>query len=174
VKRVGHQRGAFTLMELMIVIAIVGLLGGQAVAGYAAWKRSTALQEAVSLALTAARRASSESLTFGRPYLLRYDAARNTLSGFRCEQVSAGADETRYVEDLVQTLPEEVRLATSGGSAQWLLDAGGAFLEPSGALAEQQRMEFVLVCGTGGGELVRFVRLEAGGRLRVATRREGP
>lgn len=118
-RRPGREAG-FTLVEVMVTIALAGVLMGLAVAGWQGWSRAAA-QEGLVLDLRGAlRMAQQQAVTEGSSTCVRFDVAAETWSRFRgrCDDPGAqlvegpvavgdglGLDDARFQHDSTTYLP---------------------------------------------------------------------
>ena len=67
-------RGAFTLIEIVLAVALVALLAGMALVNFGAWRSGQALDEGAQRWETALRMARAEAANLGRRLRLAFDA----------------------------------------------------------------------------------------------------
>jgi prepilin-type N-terminal cleavage/methylation domain-containing protein len=119
---------AFTLIELMVVVALMGVAVATAVLGMRAWQRSSNLQKAVSDVSALLERAASETLDRRVPY--RIAATATGLAGARWRLDAAKASASLYVDsppDRTVTCGVGVKavpLAKAGTDGAWILERG--------------------------------------------------
>lgn len=131
------SRRGFTLVELVVSLAILGLAMQVVLPAAAAWRRQTALRKATSDVAWLFRRASLESRRRFLPYRVEFDAARRMLTGSRSE-LEAGQGASRWVADRTVQLDGPVRATRPENNTVWIVDRGcpGADAElPDGSAA---------------------------------------
>ncbi|MBF0460950.1 MAG: pilin [Magnetococcales bacterium] len=126
----GNQQG-FTLIELMIVIAIIGILAAVALPAYKDYTVRAKVGEAISLT-SGAKQAVAESYmstsTWPTTNALAGLAAANTITGTYVSQVAVGANGVVTATfGAAAPVPPEIQNATivltptaNGGSVSWV------------------------------------------------------
>jgi type II secretion system protein H len=84
VTRTHPQRDSgFTLIEVMVTIALMGILMAFAVSGWSSWAKASAHSGAARETQSAMRQAQQQAVTEGRAMCVQFDDAADTYSVFR-------------------------------------------------------------------------------------------
>lgn len=89
--RTSHPRdGGFTMAEMMVAIALLGLMAALAIGGYSRWATSSAHVGTAREIQTTMRQAHQQAVTEGRATCVWFDAAASTYTVYRgtCESAT--------------------------------------------------------------------------------------
>lgn len=105
----------FSLIELMIAVAIMGILAGFAMPSYQAWIANTKVRTATESILNGMQKARSESITRNTP--VRFDLGANSAWTVKCVTTTNCPDLTAG--------QVEARSSNEGGTQNIAIDSGG-------------------------------------------------
>ena len=123
------KQSGFTLIELMIVVAIIGILAAIAVPQYSKYMNKSKAAEGISLAGAAKLVVTEYYAVNGSFPEKNEEAAFNTVTGGRVESVDIGAAGTvivKYAESAGSALADKGFVLTptaTGGTIDWACDA---------------------------------------------------
>ena len=116
IKKPAKQLG-FSLIELMVVIAIIAILAGFAMPSYRAWIANTKVRTATESILNGMQKARSESLLRNTP--VRFSLGANSAWTVECVTATSCPDLTAPAGQV------EARSSDEGGTQNIVINSGG-------------------------------------------------